>query len=89
MNQRRDVLAAALAGIVAVGFGAAEPAFAAKDGMEKCAGIAKAGKNDCGTSMHGCAGQAARDADAEVWVYVPIGTCEKIVGGTLKGARRS
>lgn len=60
------------------------PAHAAKEGMEKCTGIAKAGKNDCGTSKHSCAGQAKTDGDAEEWVYVPKGSCEKIVGGKLK-----
>ena len=60
------------------------PAHAAKEGMEKCAGIAKAGKNDCGgSSKHSCAGQATKNGDAEDWIYVPIGTCDKIVGGKV------
>jgi uncharacterized membrane protein len=63
-------------------------AQAGKEGYEKCQGIAKAGMNDCGTSKHGCAGQAATDGDAEEWVYVPEGTCEKIVGGTVKAAKK-
>ncbi len=59
-------------------------AFAGKPGFEKCTGIAKAGMNDCGTSKHSCAGQASKDNDAEEWVYVPKGTCEKIAGGKVK-----
>jgi uncharacterized membrane protein len=55
-----------------------------KPGMEKCMGIVNKGKNDCGTSTHACAGQAATDANAEEWVYLPKGTCEKIPGGTVK-----
>jgi uncharacterized membrane protein len=55
--------------------------------MEKCAGIAKAGKNDCGTSKHSCAGQAAADGGEE-WVFVPKGACEKIVGGQVKSAEK-
>lgn len=51
---------------------------------EKCFGIAKAGKNDCaagaGTS---CAGTSTKDAQADAWMYVPTGTCQKIVGGSL------
>jgi uncharacterized membrane protein len=51
---------------------------------EKCYGIVKAGKNDCaagpGTS---CAGTSAKDGQANAWMYVPKGTCEKIVGGSL------
>lgn len=65
------------------------PAHAAKKDMEKCAGIAKEGKNDCGTSKHACAGMAEKDADPEEWVYVPKGTCEKIVGGKLVTAKKS
>ena len=61
---------------------------------EKCAGIAKAGKNDCGSldGKHACAGQAKRDLSDQEWVYVPQGTCEKIVGGfvaKVKPAKKS
>ncbi len=62
------------------------PANAAKPGMEKCAGIVKAGKNDCGTAKHKCGGMAKTDADPAEWIYVPKGTCEKIVGGSVKEA---
>ncbi len=59
---------------------------------EKCAGIAKAGMNDCGAldGKHGCAGQATVDNAANEWIYVPEGTCTKIVGGkvaTVKPAK--
>ena len=57
---------------------------AGKKGMEKCQGIAKAGMNDCGANGHGCAGKAAADGDKNEWVFVPEGTCEKIVGGVVK-----
>lgn len=58
-----------------------------KPGMEKCMGIVKTGQNDCGTSQHACAGQAKTDADAEEWVYLPKGTCEKVPGGTVKPSK--
>ena len=61
-------------------------ALAGKPGFEKCAGIVKTGMNDCGTSKHSCAGHAKMDSDPEEWIYVPAGTCEKIVGATLKQA---
>lgn len=61
-------------------------AHAGKEGYEKCQGIAKAGMNDCGANGHSCAGQAAVDGDPNEWIYVPEGTCEKIVGGSVKGA---
>lgn len=52
---------------------------------EKCAGIAKAGKNDCGAldGKHGCAGMSKVDNSDNEWVYVPKGTCDKITGGTV------
>lgn len=75
----------AIAGLVAMGvMGASSDAFAGKPGYEKCKGIAKAGMNDCGTSKHSCAGQASKDGDPEEWIYVPEGTCKKIVNGTVK-----
>jgi uncharacterized membrane protein len=59
------------------------PQAQAKEGFEKCAGIAKAVKNDCAANGHSCAGQAKTDAAAGEWVFVPKGTCDKIVGGTV------
>ncbi len=52
-------------------------------GTEKCYGVAKAGKNDCGTSKHSCAGQAKADGAGDEWIKVPKGTCERLVGGSL------
>lgn len=56
---------------------------------EKCAGIAKAGKNDCGAldKKHDCAGQSTMDNSDQEWVYVPKGTCEKITGGTVAAVK--
>jgi len=59
-------------------------AMAGKKGFEKCAGLVKAGMNDCGTSKHSCSGQAKVSKDPEEWIYVPKGTCKKLVGTTLK-----
>lgn len=53
--------------------------------LEKCYGVAKAGQNDCkagpGTS---CAGSSTKDAQKDAWMFVAKGSCEKIVGGSLK-----
>ena len=38
---------------------------------EKCYGIAKAGKNDCQTATHSCAGTSTTDAAGDSWIYVP------------------
>ncbi len=82
------MIRSAIAGLVALGLAAGGTgALAAKGDNEKCAGIAKSGKNDCATSKHSCAGQAKMDGDADEWVYVPKGTCEKIVGGKLVSSK--
>ncbi len=84
MNESHTLVNSVIAGVLALGLaGTAGNALAAKAGMEKCSGIVKAGKNDCGTSKHACAGQSARDGAAEEWLYVPTGTCDKIVGASL------
>ena len=49
-------------------------------GREKCAGRILAGLNDCPTSMHACAGLADEDSDIEEFIWMPKGSCEKIVG---------
>ena len=58
----------------------------AKKKAEKCYGIAKASQNDCAIKSLGtsCAGTATSDGIADAWIYVPTGTCEKIVGGSLE-----
>jgi len=79
-NTNRKVVSV-LTGAVVLGCAMAAPAFAADN--EKCAGIVKAGKNDCATAANSCAGQVKADAQKDAWVYVPKGTCEKIIGGTV------
>jgi uncharacterized membrane protein len=85
------IVKAALAGAVAAGFvslasAQSGPAPAPKFDAEKCYGIVKAGKNDCQTSNGACAGTAKKDAQSDSWVYVPKGTCDKLVGGSTKKA---
>lgn len=82
--KNEQILRAALAGFIAAGIAAAtQPAFAAKGDNEKCAGVVKAGKNDCGTSTNACAGQVTKDNNAEAWIFVPAGVCERITGGRV------
>lgn len=71
---------AAIAGIaIAAIASAASAGNAPAPQMEKCYGVAKAGKNDCkagpGTS---CAGTSARDYQGNAWKLVPKGTCLSI-----------
>ncbi len=89
MKNTTKTVHSALAGVIALGMaGMSTDALAGRPGHEKCAGIVKAGMNDCGTSKHGCAGHAKKDRDAEEWIYVPKGTCEKIAGARLKQAAK-
>ena len=88
MNRSQLIVTSAITSLLALGLVSAGDALAAKEGFEKCAGIAKAGKNDCGTSSHSCAGTAKTDRSKEDWVYVPNGTCEKIAGGTVLTAQK-
>ena len=51
--------------------------------FEKCYGIARAGENDCFSESHQCGGTSTEDRDADAWIYVPAGSCKKIVDGSL------
>lgn len=82
MKSQKLIMSAVVAGLFALGMSGS--AMAAKPGFEKCAGIVKAGKNDCGTASHACGGQATKDGAPDEWIFVPEGTCEKIVGGKVK-----
>jgi len=75
------IVHSAIVGLLAVGM--SSNALAAKKGMEKCAGIVKAGMNDCGTAKHSCAGQGTVTGASDEWVYVAKGSCEKIVDGMI------
>ena len=84
MNRSYVAAALTVAALCAGVARAAEDAMAS-DGkaMEKCYGVALAGKNDCkagaGTT---CAGTSKVDHQANAWVYVPKGTCEKMTSST-------
>ena len=81
--KKSDVLVmATFAGALLAGASFTAPAYAAGEN-EKCSGIVKAGKNDCATATNSCAGSATKDGQKDAWVYVPKGTCAKIVGGTV------
>ena len=76
-------MAATVAGIMATTVVSLPIAYAA-DKLDKCYGIAVAGKNDCASAngSHSCQGQSTKDGDPNEWIYVLKGSCEKIVGGT-------
>ncbi|HSS86370.1 MAG TPA: DUF2282 domain-containing protein [Reyranella sp.] len=78
MNTTRIAIATALAAALVL-----PVAVQAQGNMEKCFGIAKAGKNDCQTATSSCAGTSKKDAQSDAWLSVPKGVCEKIAGGKL------
>lgn len=55
---------------------------------EKCYGVAMAGRNDCFFAANSCAGTSRVDRDPGAWIYVPKGSCDRIVGGTLEPPKR-
>ena len=86
MSKRTTVVSTAIASVLALGvIAASDVAMAAKKKeVEKCFGIVKAGKNDCQTSNSSCAGTSTADGQKDAWVFVPSGTCLKLVNGSLK-----
>ena len=58
------------------------PAPTPKFEHEKCFGVSKAGKNDCQTANSSCAGTSKRDQQGDAWIYMPAGSCDKLVGGS-------
>lgn len=84
MKNSDRLIRSAVLSVLALGVASmSSVSLAAKGDNEKCAGIVKAGKNDCGTSYSSCAGTAKADNDKEAWLYLPKGACEKIVGGAI------
>ena len=86
MNKCNTMLRTAMAGLLAVGtVSFTASAFAADDhaNEEQCAGVIKAGKNDCATATNACHGHVEKDADPMAWIYLPKGTCAKISGARV------
>lgn len=79
MNSTRLAIASALAAALVLPAATSQ----AQGNMEKCYGVAKAGKNDCQTAKSSCAGTSKKDAQTDAWISLPKGACEKIVGGKL------
>lgn len=78
MNLKTIAIASAVSSLLALG----AATVSAQDAKEKCYGVAEAGKNDCATAKHSCAGQAKTDKAPDEWKHVPKGECEKM-GGKL------
>lgn len=85
MKNTNTILTTALASLIALSALGAQTASAAEDkkDMEKCYGVAKAGKNDCKTMSSACAGHSTSDAQPDAFIALPKGTCERLAGGSL------
>lgn len=85
---KKETMIAAITAFLSVGLSTSAIAHnpTPPSGMEKCYGIAKAGKNQCGGKGHTCATLSKIDKDPNSWIYVPKGNCDKIVGGNTKPA---
>jgi uncharacterized membrane protein len=87
MNTTRLIIASAVAAAFSFAVNTVAqggPAPVPKYDHEKCYGISKAGKNDCQTKNSSCAGTSKQSAQGDAWVYVPKGTCEKIINGSMQ-----
>ena len=81
---KKNVIAAAtLAAVISFAANAAL-ADTHEGKTENCYGVVKAGKNDCKTGAHSCAGASKMDNDKTEWVKVPAGLCDKLTGGTTE-----
>ncbi len=86
MSKHDSVLRLAITGVLALSgaaFAASAMAADANADKEQCAGIIKAGKNDCATVTNACHGHSEVDASPMAWIYVPKGTCERLVGARI------
>lgn len=85
--KQKPIVAAAIAGLFALGVASGNALAAEPKGMEKCFGVAKAGKNDCGSNKtaHACAGQSKMDNDKNDFKYVKTGTCTQLGGSNSPG----
>lgn len=83
MNATRTAVATALAAAFVLPVAVQAQGNKDQGNVEKCFGVAKAGKNDCQTASSSCAGTSKKDAQPDAWLSLPNGTCEKIVGGKL------
>ncbi|MEM8593723.1 MAG: DUF2282 domain-containing protein [Pseudomonadota bacterium] len=97
LTPKTALLTSTIAAIGAMGATTAHAVPDAPTAWEKCAGISKKAKNDCGSTdgKHACGGKAKADNLPTEWIYVPQGTCDKITGGKVlkvkpaKGAEKT
>lgn len=87
MTKKSKFLKSATLAIATLTIASTSQALAGSPKMEKCYGVVKAGKNDCGSAKkgaHSCAGGATIDGDKNEWIFLPKGTCDRLVNGSTK-----
>lgn len=77
MKKSGKILTAAVAAAVGLSLSAAPMTAIAAEKQVKCYGVAKKGKNDCGTAKHGCAAQAVKDYDPTEWKFMTKKACDE------------
>lgn len=82
MNNEK-IIRTAIAAFLATAVNQSALAESCAAASEKCYGIVKAGMNDCATAKASCAGSATEDKQADAFILLPSGVCERIVGGQL------
>lgn len=87
MKHAATIVHSALAAVVALGVAGSAGAAEKKADVEKCYGVAKAGKNDCKTLSNACAGHSMEDGQKDAFIALPKGTCERLTGGSLEAPK--
>ncbi len=83
MKASKAIITTAISGALALGALTMAQTAVADDDKEKCYGVSKAGHNDCQTANSSCAGTSTADGQADAFVVLPKGMCERLVGGSL------
>lgn len=91
---RSKLVPTALASLVAFGAAGVATQASAQDWTkmvktEKCYGVAKAGKNDCATKSHQCAGMSKVNDDPNDWIFLPVGVCDKLTHEAVKPHKKA
>ena len=89
MSKTAPMTLVAISSLLALGSAAFAAPATMKPDMEKCYGVAKAGKNDCAAGAHACQGQSKLSGDGHDFVAVPKGTCDRLNGGSLTPAAKA
>jgi uncharacterized membrane protein len=83
MKVSTQLITAAVLALSTAGMVIPSTALADDPEFEKCYGVAAKGMNDCQTATSSCAGTVKQDRQADAFIAVPKGTCNKIAGGSL------